>query len=112
MILAVAVQSYVRVCYYTNWSQYRNGKGKYFLENNYQKGLCTHLIFSFGKVIQSGNEYIIEQYEWNDKDVLYKQVSDFWFIQIDHDWIFLYIKFLQFKLGFSFTQVLVDFENP
>ena len=77
LILGVAVQSYVRVCYYTNWSQYRNGKGKYFLENNYQKGLCTHLIFSFGKVIQSGNEYIIEQYEWNDKDVLNKHVSDF-----------------------------------
>lgn len=79
LILAVTVQSYVRVCYYTNWSQYRNGVGKYFLSNNYQKGLCTHLIFSFGKVVPStsGSGYTINSYEWNDKSALYKQVSVF-----------------------------------
>ena len=45
----VATKSYVRVCYYTNWSQYRNGIGKYNLLQHYEDGLCTHLIFSFGK---------------------------------------------------------------
>ena len=74
LAFVMATQAYVRVCYYTNWSQYRNGLGKYWLNQHYQKGLCTHLMFSFGKVVKSGNEYTIDQYEWNDKSVLYKQV--------------------------------------
>lgn len=77
LILAATVQSYVRVCYYTNWSQYRNAPGKYFLNQHYEKGLCTHLIYSFGKVVNSASGHTIAKYEWND-EVLYKQVSDFY----------------------------------
>ena len=73
--LVIAVQSYVRVCYYTNWSQYRNGVGKYSLTRHYEKGLCTHLIFSFAKVVNSNSGYTVDQYEWNDKSALYGQVK-------------------------------------
>ena len=73
--LVMATQAYVRVCYYTNWSQYRTGLAKYDLSRDYQDGLCTHLIFSFGKVVPSSNGYTIEPYEWNDQSVLYKQMQ-------------------------------------
>ncbi|XP_066931308.1 chitinase-3-like protein 1 [Clytia hemisphaerica] len=72
----MATQAYVRVCYYTNWSQYRSGLAKYELSRDYQDGLCTHLIFSFGKVVSSGNGYTIAPYEWNDQSVLYKEMQD------------------------------------
>lgn len=74
LVYAGAVDSYVRVCYYTNWSQYRNGNGKYFLAQHYQDGLCTHIIFSFGKVEKSGEGYEIVPFEWNDQSRLYKEV--------------------------------------
>ena len=77
LALVMAVQSYIRVCYYTNWAQYRNGAGKYSLSTHYEKGLCTHLIFSFGKVVSSDSGYTITSYEWNDKTVLYQQVSEY-----------------------------------
>lgn len=81
---ATAVDSYVRVCYYTNWSQYRRGEGKYFLERDYQDGLCTHIIFSFGKVEKSGEGYVIAPYEWNDQSRLYKEVMSLIFRIIFH----------------------------
>nr|KAI8754759.1 chitotriosidase-1-like [Biomphalaria glabrata] len=52
-----------RVCYYTNWSQYRSGLGK-FLPEDIDPFLCTHLIFAFAKVKNSK----IEAVEWNDED--------------------------------------------
>ena len=72
----MAVESYVRVCYFTNWAQYRHGVGNYKMTRDYQTGLCTHLIFSFGKVIHDNKGgYTIGTYEWND-DALYKEVSE------------------------------------
>jgi len=38
---------YKVVCYYTNWSQYRQKIGK-FLPENIDPHLCTHIIFAFG----------------------------------------------------------------
>ncbi|GBP48406.1 Chitotriosidase-1 [Eumeta japonica] len=38
---------YKIVCYYTNWSQYRQKIGK-FLPEDIQPDLCTHIIFAFG----------------------------------------------------------------
>ncbi|KAK7495613.1 hypothetical protein BaRGS_00013060, partial [Batillaria attramentaria] len=53
---------YRRVCYYTNWSQYRKN-GARFLPANIDPFLCTHLVFAFAKVDQRGQ---LAPYEWND----------------------------------------------
>ena len=74
LTFVLKVQSYIRVCYFTNWAQHRTGVGKFDLSRDYQTGLCTHLIFSFGKVISDGNRgYSIGKFEWND-ETLYSQV--------------------------------------
>uniref|UniRef100_A0A8C3G425 chitinase n=1 Tax=Cyclopterus lumpus TaxID=8103 RepID=A0A8C3G425_CYCLU len=59
------------VCYFTNWSQYRPGAGKY-LPANVDPNLCTHLIYAFS-IINPSNELVT--YEWND-DVLYKSFNE------------------------------------
>lgn len=38
--------SFLRVCYYTNWSQYRKDIGK-FLPEDLDPYLCTHIVFAF-----------------------------------------------------------------
>lgn len=58
------------VCYFTNWSQYRPGDGKY-MPQNVDPFLCTHLIYAFS-IINHANE--LTTYEWND-DVLYKSFN-------------------------------------
>uniref|UniRef100_A0A3P8RYH8 chitinase n=1 Tax=Amphiprion percula TaxID=161767 RepID=A0A3P8RYH8_AMPPE len=55
------------VCYFTNWSQYRPGTGKY-MPQNVDPFLCTHLIYAFS-IINNNNELVT--YEWND-ETLYK----------------------------------------
>ncbi|XP_048760347.1 chitotriosidase-1-like [Ostrea edulis] len=54
--------AYRRVCYYTNWSQYRNSIGKFYPEN-VDPTLCTHLVYTFAKL--NGNR--LSPYEWNDE---------------------------------------------
>jgi len=73
LMLVATVQSYVRVCYFTNWAQYRNGVGKYDLSRDYQTGLCTHLVFSFGKIVGDQRGAHLEIFEWND-ETTYRQV--------------------------------------
>ncbi|XP_056293638.1 chitotriosidase-1-like isoform X1 [Pseudoliparis swirei] len=58
------------VCYFTNWSQYRPGTGKY-TPQNVDPFLCTHLIYAFS-IINNKNELIT--YEWND-ETLYKSFN-------------------------------------
>ena len=49
-IVAMATaNNYVRVCYYTNWAQYRPAPMKFFPEN-IDPFLCTHIIYSFAKI--------------------------------------------------------------
>ncbi|XP_022600874.1 chitinase-3-like protein 1 isoform X2 [Seriola dumerili] len=55
------------VCYFTNWSQYRPGTGKY-TPQNVDPFMCTHLIYAFS-IINNKNELVT--YEWND-ETLYK----------------------------------------
>ncbi|XP_068598928.1 acidic mammalian chitinase-like [Brachionichthys hirsutus] len=57
-------------CYFTNWSQYRPGEGK-FMPQDVDPFLCTTLIYAFS-IINSNNELVT--YEWND-DVLYKSFN-------------------------------------
>ena len=54
---------YKRVCYYTNWSQYRPGDGK-FLPEDVDPSLCSHVIYAFASM--SGNR--LTPYEWNDEN--------------------------------------------
>lgn len=61
---ALASNSYVRGCYYTNWAQYRQGKGK-FMPEDITKGLCTHILYAFAKIDENGTSLA---FEWNDED--------------------------------------------
>ncbi len=58
-------------CYFTNWSQYRPGTGKY-TPANVDPFLCTHLFYAFA-MINHANELIT--YEWND-ETLYKAFNE------------------------------------
>uniref|UniRef100_A0A3B4GI99 chitinase n=1 Tax=Pundamilia nyererei TaxID=303518 RepID=A0A3B4GI99_9CICH len=70
LICLQVVSSTKLACYFTNWSQYRPGAGRYIPEN-VDPNLCTHLIYAFS-VISPSNE--ITMYEWND-DVLYRSFN-------------------------------------
>ncbi|CAF4743829.1 unnamed protein product, partial [Rotaria sp. Silwood2] len=50
------------ICYYTNWSQYRDGSARFYPEN-VDINLCTHIIDAFTKL---DNDHI-SPYEWNDE---------------------------------------------
>ncbi|XP_059149127.1 chitotriosidase-1-like [Physella acuta] len=52
-----------RVCYHTNWSQYRTQPAQ-FLPSNINASLCTHIIYAFAKL--SNNQ--LAPFEWNDDD--------------------------------------------
>eukprot|EP00111_Clytia_hemisphaerica_P008218 TCONS_00023950-protein len=74
-IISFANAEYKRVCYYTNWAQYRNGVA--YLPRDYEAGLCTHLIYSFGKVEmdQKTGFYRIKHIEWNDVSMGYAAIT-------------------------------------
>ena len=66
----ISAENYVRVCYHTNWSQYRPRDGKFWPEN-IDPELCTHLVYSFAKINQNNQ---LAMYEWND-DKLYPRFN-------------------------------------
>ena len=51
----------LRVCYFSNWAQYRNTDGR-FVPEDIDANLCTHIIYAFAKVVED----TIKPYEWND----------------------------------------------
>ncbi|XP_032073151.1 chitotriosidase-1 isoform X1 [Thamnophis elegans] len=58
------------VCYFTNWSQYRQDRGK-FLPKDIDPKLCTHLIYTFAGM----KDNKITTIEWNDEQ-LYKDFNN------------------------------------
>ena len=67
----IGAKEYIRVCYHTNWSQYRPGAGKFWPEN-IDADLCTHLVYSFAKINRNTDK--LAMYEWND-DKLYPRFN-------------------------------------
>jgi len=59
----ISKRNKILVCYYTNWSQYRPGVGR-FVPENVDPFLCTHIIYAFAKVDEAGN---LQPFEWNDQ---------------------------------------------
>jgi len=66
-----AADNYMRVCYFTNWAQYRPGIGK-FLPHHIDPFICTHIVYAFAKIDEN---HELAMFEWND-DVLYKKTMD------------------------------------
>jgi len=54
------------VCYYTNWSAYRQGPAK-FLPDNINPYLCTHLIYAFGGLTSDSGIKPFDKYQDIDK---------------------------------------------
>uniref|UniRef100_A0A8C5A4D3 Oviductal glycoprotein 1 n=1 Tax=Gadus morhua TaxID=8049 RepID=A0A8C5A4D3_GADMO len=59
------------VCYFTKWSQYRTGVGRY-LPGDIDPWLCTHLVYAFA-VVNYANE--ITENEWKEH-TLYRQFNE------------------------------------
>ena len=49
------------VCYYENWSQYRDGVQK-MMPSDIDPSLCTHVLYAFAKITDG----VLAPIEWND----------------------------------------------
>ena len=70
---ALTRAEYKRVCYLSNWAQYRPGVGR-FLPSHTDAAICTHLVYAFASM--QGNQ--LKPYEWNDDGPggLYEQLNN------------------------------------
>ncbi|XP_076459993.1 chitinase-3-like protein 1 [Babylonia areolata] len=64
LLLGVGCHGYVRVCYYTNWAQFRAPPAR-FVAEDVDPFLCTHIVFAFAGIHGSR----IEPTEFNDEDM-------------------------------------------
>ena len=64
-----SARQYVRVCYYTNWSQYRTQPMNYKTED-IDPSLCSHIIFAFAQI--NGADHTLQTIEWNDEEAYAK----------------------------------------
>nr|QDA39872.1 chitinase 4 [Phenacoccus solenopsis] len=54
------------ICYFTNWAWYRQGNGKYLI-NDIDANLCTHIIYAFA--VLDSNKLLIKPHDtWADLD--------------------------------------------
>ncbi|XP_053106421.1 chitinase-3-like protein 1 isoform X2 [Hemicordylus capensis] len=70
LICLQCVSSFKLVCYFTNWSQYRESSGR-FLSGDTDPNLCTHIIYAFANI--KDNQLV--HTEWND-DTTYADVNN------------------------------------
>ena len=63
LMLLQSCSAYKLVCYFTSWSQYREGVGS-FLPDAIQPFLCTHIIYSFANI---SSDNMLSTWEWNDE---------------------------------------------
>ena len=60
---------YKKICYFTNWSQYRSGIAK-FEPEHIDPFLCTHIIYAFAYI--SNQTFLIKKVEDNDEGLFCK----------------------------------------
>src|SRR6218665_1199647 len=60
--VCLLIAGYRRVCYVSNWAQYRPSPGTFFPSQT-DPTLCTHIMFAFAVL---GTDNKIKPYEWND----------------------------------------------
>ncbi|XP_055296593.1 probable chitinase 10 [Sitodiplosis mosellana] len=82
VILAVFVsdqaqaQNYKVVCYFTNWSFYRKGNGK-FVPEDIDSNLCTHVVYSFAVLDENSLTIKIFDSKTDIDNHFYERVTDF-----------------------------------
>lgn len=64
------------VCYYTNWSAYRQGPAK-FLPDNINPYLCTHLVYAFGGLTSDSGIKPFDKYQDVDKGKQIRPIFEF-----------------------------------
>ncbi|XP_052744323.1 endochitinase [Bicyclus anynana] len=67
------------VCYYTNWAVYRDGIGRYSVED-IPVSLCTHILYSFIGLTETGEVKILDP----ESDIETKGFANFTSLKVDY----------------------------